>query len=47
MPALLVATHNPHKTEEIAAILADFFEEVTDLTAHPDIPPAVEDGATF
>ena len=47
MPALLVATHNTHKTEEIAAILATFFDEVTDLTAHPDIPPAVEDGVTF
>ena len=47
MSALLVATHNTHKTEEIAAILAGFFDEVSDLTAHTDIPPAVEDGDTF
>ena len=47
MPDLLVATHNTHKTEEIAAILAGFFDEDTDLTAHPDITPAVEDGDTY
>lgn len=47
MPSLIVATHNSHKTEEIAAILAGHFESVTDLTAWPHIPPAEETGRTF
>ena len=47
MPDLIVATHNTHKTEEIAAILAGHFDSVTDLTAFPAIPPAEETGTTF
>ena len=47
MPSLIVATHNSHKTREIAAILAGCFDEVTDLTAFPAIPPAEETGTTF
>jgi XTP/dITP diphosphohydrolase len=31
MPTLIVATHNRHKTEEIAAIIGEHFEAVTDL----------------
>ena len=43
---LLIATHNAHKTEEIAAML-DGLATVTDLTSDPDIPPADETGTTF
>jgi XTP/dITP diphosphohydrolase len=46
MPQLLIATHNTHKTKEIAEMLGDSYE-VRDLTAFPDIPPAIEDGDTF
>ena len=42
---LLIATHNAHKTAEIAAMLSGW--EVTDLTAHPGIPAPDETGATF
>ncbi len=42
---LLIATKNPHKTAEIAAILRDWF--VSDLTAHPEIPAPEETGSTF
>lgn len=42
---LLIATKNAHKTAEIAAILADW--EISDLTAHPEIPAPEETGATF
>jgi XTP/dITP diphosphohydrolase len=45
MRRLLIATKNAHKTAEIRAILADW--EVTDLTAHPDVPAPDETGATF
>ena len=31
MPKLIVATHNRHKTEEIAAIIGEHFDAVTDL----------------
>jgi XTP/dITP diphosphohydrolase len=43
---LLIATRNTHKTEEIRAILGPAWE-VTDLTAHPDVPSPDETGATF
>jgi XTP/dITP diphosphohydrolase len=46
MPQLLVATKNAHKTAEIRAILGDGWE-VTDLTAHPEVPAPEETGATF
>ena len=44
---LVVATHNPHKTEEISAILEGLFAGFSDLTSHPDLPPADETGTTF
>jgi XTP/dITP diphosphohydrolase len=47
MQRLVVATHNAHKTGEFRAILGDFFDPILDLTAFPDIPPAVENGKTF
>ncbi len=47
MNRLVVATHNAHKTAEIRELLAGRFAEIIDLTAFPDISPAIEDGATF
>lgn len=44
---LLVATHNAHKTEEIRAILADHFDEVSDLTSVPGAVAPDENGTTF
>lgn len=46
MRPLLIATKNAHKTAEIAAMLAGAFA-VTDLNAHPEVPPADETGETF
>jgi len=46
MPRLLIATKNAHKTAEIRAILGDAWE-VSDLTAHPEVPAPDETGATF
>ena len=46
MPSLLIATKNAHKTAEIRAILGDAWE-VSDLTAHPEVPAPEETGATF
>ena len=45
--SLIIATHNTHKTEEIREMLGDYFDEIHDLTAFPEIPEAVEDGTTF
>lgn len=45
--ALLIATHNAHKTAEFRALLASQFETVTDLSSVPDAVPPEEDGATF
>lgn len=47
MQALVIATHNRHKTEEIRAILGPYFSEISDLGDHPQIPPADETGTTF
>ncbi|MEM9017485.1 MAG: RdgB/HAM1 family non-canonical purine NTP pyrophosphatase [Verrucomicrobiota bacterium] len=44
---LLVATHNAHKTEEMRAILGDYFESIVDLTSLPGAEPPEEDGNTF
>lgn len=45
---LIVATHNTHKTGEIAAMLEGFgFETILDLTAFPDLVAPEEDGDTF
>jgi XTP/dITP diphosphohydrolase len=43
---LLLATHNAHKTREIQRILGPNFA-VRDLSEHPDMSKAVENGATF
>lgn len=47
MNRLVVATHNSHKTGEIRQIVGSRFDEVVDLTAFPEISPAIEDGDTF
>jgi XTP/dITP diphosphohydrolase len=48
MPAVLVlGTRNTKKRQELAEILADLPLELRDLTAYPDAPEVVEDGATF
>jgi XTP/dITP diphosphohydrolase len=44
---LVVGTRNPKKREEILEILAGLGIDVRDLTAWPDAPEVVEDGATF
>lgn len=44
---LLVATRNLHKLREIREILYVPGLEVVDLSAFPDAPDVVEDGATF
>lgn len=44
---LLVATHNAHKTGEMRAILADYFETVTDLASLPGMDAPEETGETF
>jgi XTP/dITP diphosphohydrolase len=46
MQPLLVATHNRHKTSEIASLLGGLFS-VTDLNAHPHLPATEETGVTF
>lgn len=46
MPRLLIATKNAHKTAEIRAMMGAEWE-VTDLTAHPEIPSPEETGETF
>ncbi|MGB0774227.1 MAG: RdgB/HAM1 family non-canonical purine NTP pyrophosphatase [Akkermansiaceae bacterium] len=46
MKALLVATGNSHKTDEIRAMLGDAWQ-VSDLSSHPDLPAVEETGTTF
>jgi XTP/dITP diphosphohydrolase len=46
MTSLLLATRNPHKTRELAALLGPEFL-VGDLTALPQIPAIEETGKTF
>ena len=46
MPRLLIATKNAHKTAEIRAMLGPDWE-ITDLNAHPEVPPPDETGETF
>jgi XTP/dITP diphosphohydrolase len=46
MRRLLIATKNAHKTGEIREILGSHWD-VTDLTAHPEIPAPDETGSTF
>ena len=48
MEKILLATGNPHKTEELRRILADLPVELVDLSSFdPPIPEPVEDGDTF
>jgi XTP/dITP diphosphohydrolase len=48
MPSVLVlGTRNAKKRQEILEILGDLPLELRDLTAYPDAPEVVEDGATF
>lgn len=46
MPALVFATSNAHKTEEVAAILGTTWQ-VEDLRAHPGVTLDEETGDTF
>ncbi|HVF72904.1 MAG TPA: RdgB/HAM1 family non-canonical purine NTP pyrophosphatase [Chthoniobacterales bacterium] len=46
MRQLLLATRNPHKTQEFSAILGRDYV-VRDLTAETDLPAVEETGATF
>ena len=46
MKRLLIATGNPHKTEEIRAMLGGAWS-VEDLTSHPNLTSAEETGDTF
>ncbi len=47
MQQYLVATGNPHKTEAIRGILADYPITLTDLSEHDPIPEPAETGETF
>ena len=44
---LLVGTKNAHKLAEIRRLIAGLGVEVVDLSQFPNVPDAVEDGATF
>lgn len=46
MQRLIIATHNAHKTREFAQLLGGEFT-VVDLSAHPEIQLAAENGQTF
>jgi XTP/dITP diphosphohydrolase len=46
-PVLVLGTRNAKKRQEILEILGDLPLELRDLTAYPDAPEVVEDGATF
>ena len=45
--SIVVATRNPHKVEEIRAMLAGLPVTVRDLRDFPDCPDVVEDGDTL
>jgi XTP/dITP diphosphohydrolase len=45
--SIVVATRNPHKVEEIRAMLAELPVTVRDLRDFPDCPDVVEDGDTL
>jgi XTP/dITP diphosphohydrolase len=45
-PKLLVATRNPHKTQELRELLGSDFK-LEDLTIHPEVPEILETGMTF
>lgn len=44
---IVLATRNPHKTEELRAMLAGLPLTVRDLREFPDCPDVVEDGETL
>ncbi len=46
MPSLIIATHNTHKTREIAEMLGQEWD-VTDLTTLKNAPQIAETGTTF
>ena len=46
-PVLVLGTRNAKKRQEIAEILGDLPLELRDLSAYPEAPEVVEDGATF
>jgi XTP/dITP diphosphohydrolase len=46
-PLLVLGTRNVKKRQEIEEILGDLGLELRDLTAWPDAPDVIEDGATF
>jgi XTP/dITP diphosphohydrolase len=46
MISLLVATRNLHKVREIEQILGGNFD-ITNLSAHPELPETIESGKTF
>jgi len=46
MHHLFLASHNAHKTRELAEVLGAEFA-LEDLRGHPEIGVAIEDGATF
>jgi XTP/dITP diphosphohydrolase len=46
MLSLLVATRNLHKVREIEQILGGNFD-ITNLSAHPELPETIESGKTF
>lgn len=46
MPRLVIATRNPHKTQEIREMIGDRYE-VLDANDFPDLPTVEETGSTF
>jgi XTP/dITP diphosphohydrolase len=44
---IVVASRNPHKTEELRALLAGLSITVKDLRDFPDCPEVIEDGETL
>ena len=47
MTTLVLATRNPHKVEELAAMLAGLPVSVLSFSDFPDMPEVVEDGETL
>lgn len=47
MRKLVIATKNPGKAREVAALLADLPYEIVSLTDYPDAPEVEETGSTF
>ena len=47
MTSLVLATRNPHKIDELGAMLAGLPLEVLSFADFPDMPEVVEDGATL